>query len=495
MADVILFRPKVFEGEARAIRPRPPIGLLFVATPLIKNNYKVKIIDEEASISWLQELNKELNGSTICVGVSSMTGTQILGGLKFAKIVKDRFDIPVVWGGLHASMLPEQTVENNLVDIVVRGEGEESFLKIVTALKHGSSLKDIPNVWWKENSRIYSSPKEQFVNLNNLPLLPYRLLDCEKYINIKRSSHPNCKRIFDLNTDRGCPHRCGFCYNININDQKWRGLTAPKVIEQLEYLVKEFSLDGVNLLADNFFVDQKRVIDICTEIIKRRIKITWHADCRIDYFARYDNSFIDLLKRSGCKLLTFGIESGSRRILNLMNKDISLDEVFKANEKLSKWQIGVSYHFMAGFPEETKEDLLQTYKVMLKLYDQYPNATFLGPSIYTPYPGTPLYYKSLEMGFKPPEKLEDWARFGWDEKTCLPFIKPSYSKWLMKSVDVVKSANVIKRVSGLRLMGWWFRIRTKIIIKFNIIGPQPEARLIHFAGVIVAFAKKLLKLK
>ena len=143
MADVILFRPKVFEGEVRALRPRPPLGLLFTAAPLVENNYKVKIIDEEANIHWLEELNKELNNSTICVGVSSMTGRQILGGLKFAEIIKDRFDIPVVWGGLHASMLPEQTVKNNLVDIVLRLEKEREKifqLKLKLHLKLLSTL-------------------------------------------------------------------------------------------------------------------------------------------------------------------------------------------------------------------------------------------------------------------------------------------------------------------------------------------------------------------
>lgn len=471
------------------------MGLLFICQILLKNNYKVKIIDEETNLHWLDDLDRELNDSTVCVGISSMTGNQILGGLRFAKIIKGRSGIPIVWGGLHASILPEETVRDDLVDIVVRGEGEESFLKIVTALRRGSTLSDIPNVWWKENGKIYSNPKDRFIDLNSVSSLPYHLLDCETYIRAKRSSHPNCKRIFDLHTDRGCPHRCGFCYNINVNQCKWRGLAAFSIVEQIEYLAKKFSLDGINFVGDNLFVDRKRVVDICTEIIRRGIRIAWHADCRIDYFAKYEDSFIALLKKSGCNVLTFGIESGSPRILDLIHKDIKLDEVFRVNEKLRKYGLGVSYHFMAGFPEETKEDLLQTYKVMLKLYEQYPRANFLGPSVYTPYPGTPLYYKCIEMGFKAPQTLESWARFDWDEKTCLPFIDAKYAKWLMKSVNVVKSTNMAKRVPGLQWTGFWFKFRTKIIVKFNIIGPQPEEYLIHFVKIAVTIAKKILKAK
>ena len=493
MADVILFRPKASKEKGRALDPRPPWGLLFAATPLVENNYKVKIIDEEVNPHWEEDLEDELNASTLCVGVSSMTGWQILGGLRFSRIVKEWLGVPVVWGGLHASMLPEQTVENNFVDIVVRGEGEEALLKIVNALKSGESIDGIPNVWWKDGGRIKSNPKSRFIDLNKLSLLPYHMLECDKYRSREPSALPGCKRIIDVLTDRGCPHRCGFCYNINMNNRAWRSISAPRVIEQIEYLVKNFSVDGINFLGDNFFVNKERVRDICSEIIKRKFKITWHADCRIDYFAGYDDSFIDMLTESGCKVLTFGIESGSPRISALINKDITVEQVIKVNKSLKKHRIGASYHFMAGFPEETREDLLDTYKLMLKLNEEYPKANFLGPSIYTPYPGTPLYHKCIEMGFKPPKRLEDWAGFGWDEKTSLQFLNPEYLKWMMKSANVIKYANIVKRVSGLEWLGWWFWLRTKIIIRFNIIGPQPEIALIQCLESVIAFTKRLLK--
>jgi len=150
-------------------------------------------------------------------------------------------------------MLPEQTIMNSLIDIVVRGEGEESFLKIVTALKCGNSLNDIPNIWWKDNDKVYSTPTDGLINLDNLPPLPYQLLDFEKYIEIPQTNLPNCKRIIEVYTERGCCHRCGFCYNINMHQCKWRALAASKVVEQIECLVKNFALDGINFNADNLF--------------------------------------------------------------------------------------------------------------------------------------------------------------------------------------------------------------------------------------------------
>lgn len=489
MADVILFRPKLLRMAAVTLFPRPPLGLLAIAAPLIKNNYTVKIIDEETNIDWPNELNKELNSSTICVGVSSMTGRQILQGLNFSKIVKDRFNIPVIWGGMHPTMLPEQTIKNDLIDILLTREGEESFLQVVNAIQQGRSLKDIAGSWYKEDGRIYTGPESQFVELNNQPYpLPYHLIDIERYINIKRPYLPDCKRTFELNTDRGCPHRCTFCYNINVNKCKWRPLSCANVIKQIEYLVDNFGLDGIDFVADNFFVDKKRVTEICTELIKRKIKITWHTDCRIDYFSKYEDSFIELLKESDCKVLTFGVESGSQRILNSIYKDITLDEILLVHKKLKKWGILPSYHFMAGFPGETKVDLLATYETMIRLYDQNPKTTLIGPSIYTPYPGTPLYFKCVEMGYQPPQKLQDWAILDGIVDPNMPFRNPIYSRWLINSVAIVQ------RIShNYKWSRWWFRLRTKIIIKFKIVGPAPEEKIISLVKIIANFSRRLFK--
>lgn len=488
--SIILFRPSVDKVTVRNAVPHLPLGLLFIATSLVKDNYKVKIIDAEVNSHWIEELDKQPKDSLICVGVSAMTGGQILGGLKFAKVVKHKFKVPVVWGGLHASMLPEQTLKDEFVDLVVRGEGEESFLKIVRVLENGGSFKDIPNVWCKEKTIAHPCHKDHFIDLNNLPLPAYDLLDCERYIKKKPSYLFDCRRVLPVHTDRGCPHRCGFCYNLNVNKSKWRSFSASRIIEQIEYLVRDFLVDGIDFIGDNFFVSKRRVAEVCTELIKRNIKVSWHADCRIDYFVKYEDSFIELLERSGCKALTFGVESGSEKVLGLIDKDIKLDDVFKVNRRLKRSRIWAGYHFMAGFPGETKEDLRQTYKMMLKLYDQYPSANFLGPSIYTPYPGTTLYHKAVKTGFQPPRKLVDWAKFDWYQNPSLSFNGADYSRgWLMRSANIARRGTLVfKRMPWI---GWWYRLRTRIIIKFSLIGPQPEEMLIRLA----CFLRKRLRLR
>lgn len=494
MAEIILFRPRYSKVMGSFSELRPPLGLLFIAAPLAEHNYKIKIIDEEINPCWIEELNREIDDSTICVGISAITGRQISGGLEFSKIVKEKRRIPVIWGGVHPTILPEQTLKNRLIDIVVKGEGEKTFLKIINTLRQSKSLKDIPNISYKENDKIYSNPNEEFIDLNDLSQLPYHLLDCEKYITEKRAYLPNCRRIFDINTDRGCPYRCGYCYNASMSKNKWRALSASKIVEQIEYIVEKFALDGVNFVSDNFFVDQKRITDICSEIIKRKIRIYWRACCTIRCFAKYDDSFIDLLKESGCYGLGLGVESGSQRVLDLIQKDVTLDEVLLANRKLKNNNLIAHYYFMIGFPGETKEEVLETYKLMMEIYKEYPKAILYGPYIYLQYPGTPLYYKCIEMGFKPPEKLEDWIDIGWERQEWnafnLPYLPPHYSKWLKKSASIV-----IRSFSYPKWVHWWFRIRMEIMVKFGIIGPQPEEWVIRSIKSIIIFVKKKMMIK
>jgi len=335
--------------------------------------------------------------------------------------------------------------------------------------------------------------KTEFIDLDSLSHLPYDLINCEKYIGVKRSHLPGSKRSFELHTDRGCPHRCGFCYNININKKKWRGFTAGNIVDQIEFLVNKFSLDGINFVADNFFVDRNRVENICKEIIKRNLKIIWHADCRIDYFIKYDDAFINLLKNSGCRVLTFGVESGSRKISDLINKDINIEDVFIVNEKIKKNDMGVNYHFMVGFPDEEKEDTIETYKTMMRLHKNNRQSKFFGPSIYTPYPGTPLYTRCITLGFKDPQRLEEWAKFDWDEKTRLPFLKSDYSQWLLRSAYILN--RITSHENKHQWKTWWFRLRAKIIIKFKACGPVWEEKLMKLVRKIIYPIKKYLQKK
>ena len=154
--DIILFNPAPRSGWQPQRRVELPLGLLSIATPLDLQGYRIKIIDEFANPNWKRELLEALTEKPLCFGVTCMTGPQILHALAACRLVRERYpDVPIIWGGIHASLLPEQTLENPYPDIVVVGEGEETFLELVKALESGSPLSNVSGICYKENGKIH----------------------------------------------------------------------------------------------------------------------------------------------------------------------------------------------------------------------------------------------------------------------------------------------------------------------------------------------------
>lgn len=429
MAEVILFRPK--EKNAKVFY-RFPLGVIYLGTSLAKNGYEVKIIDMETTPDWSSELKKNVDSSTICAGVSVMTGYQIKGALDFAMALKELKDIPVVWGGLHPSLLPEQTMENGLVDIVLTGEGEKRFVRLVENIKHNNNPSDIKGILYREKGKVmFTGCEADFLNMDSLPCPNYSLVKFDYYSLQKRRFMDYKNKVVDLNTGRGCPFRCAFCYNLKFNQRKWRSLSAGRLLDIVGELKYKYGVDAINFVADNFFVDTNRVYEICQGLIERKFDIKWHSDIRIDAFLRFNDELVKLIKESGCTTLTFGVESGSDRVLEIIQKDITVDDVLKAHKKAVDFDFKMNYHFMIGFPGEDKKDIIETLK-LIRVLKKDKNAVIYGPSTYVPYPGTPLYDRSVAMGFISPQRLEDWVDYDWSERSKLASFSEGFKNYIQE---------------------------------------------------------------
>jgi radical SAM superfamily enzyme YgiQ (UPF0313 family) len=439
MADVILFFSKLQKGKEDYLLP---ISLLTIAAPLVKAGFSVKIIDQRLEKRWREILTEEIAKKPFLVGFSVMTGLQILNALEASRIVKEKSQIPVVWGGVHPSLLPEQTLTHPLIDIVIVREGEETLLELVDKLKNNESLDNVLGLTYKKNNEVFCNPNRPFIDLESLPSIPYHLVEVEKYIKkiTYTSGHPG--REIVLFTSRGCPHRCGFCYNKEYNKRRWRGKTAQRVIEEMEKLIKDYQINSFNIQDDEFFVDIKRAEKICQAIIDKGWQIELSSCCRIDYVAeRMDDNFLHLLEKAGFKTLFLGIESGSPRVEKIICKDITNEQVIKSMEKMHRFNINAKYTFMAGFPDETIADLYQTTDLILKMKKINPYVRIPPWRVFTVYPGIALYDLSVEAGFKPPRSLEEWAEY--DFSTIKnPWVTPRMKKII---------ENVIYSIKFLRL--------------------------------------------
>lgn len=455
MADAILFRPKFLDYT---IKPFPiPWGLLYVGSSLVNAGYSVKIIDELTHPHWQDLILEELKHQPIFVGVSSMTGKQIQYGLTFSAFVKKHSQLPLVWGGVHPSLFPEQTLKNENIDFVAKSESEATIIEFMNYLEGNQMIDSVKSMGFKDKDRIHINGDRPYADLEHLPRLQYSLIDIDRYTGKRFGS----QRSFELCTSRGCPHHCGFCYNMTQYNGTWRSMSIDHIFENLCELIDHYKIDGLTWREDNFFVSRERVREIAERMIREKIDLKWHADCRIDYVDSYDDSFIALLKRSGCHTLTLGVESGSNSILKHINKNITREQVLRAKDKLSKHGIYQNYHFMLGFPNESEEDVNETIDLIYELMKK--NRYFgeiCGPSLYTPYPGTTLFAESLQKGFHPSETLEGWIDMDW-HSLRLPWVTGKRSQVI---------EDIAWNIMGMsqKNMRTYFKMKFYLLAKFNL---------------------------
>ena len=405
--DIVLFNPAPRSGIQVQRRIELPLSLLCPAAPLDRQGYRIKIIDEFANPKWRRELLETLAQKPICFGVTSMTGPQILHALEGCKLVKERYpDVPVIWGGVHASLLPEQTLQNPYPDIIVVGEGEETFPELVKALESGSPLSNVSGICYKEDGKVRFTGVRPFVNLDGQPPLPYHFIHMDRYR----------RRLFGIdhisfNSSRGCTYRCSFCWDPVMHKRKWRAMSPETVLDHLSRIIRDYGIRGFLFTDDHFFIDMERACLILEGIVRADLRISISKlQIRADTLCRLDKAFLQLMVRAGVKRFSIGIESGSQRVLDLIKKDCSVEEIVEANRKLIPYPIVPVFLFMMGLPTETPDELAQSIRLAIRLTDENSNAvkTF---NIYTPYPGTELYDLAIQLGLKEPQRLEDWARF------------------------------------------------------------------------------------
>lgn len=410
MSSVILFRP-TYDARSRST-PAYPWALMYLAATLVERGVGVTILDEAANPKACDNLEQLLEEKhPVAVGISSMTGEQIKHGLAFAARVRKRSNAAIVWGGVHASLLPEQTLRHRYVDYVVVGEGEYAFADLIECIEGKDDPSEIPGVFSVLGANVHGERQELFVDLAGLPELPFHLLEPEPYI--QRRPDLGAERYFEICTSRGCPHHCGFCYIDNVHRGCWRGMEADVAFERIKSLVSRFHLDCVLFREDNFFVQRKRVERIAQRLIEEEVGIRWAASCRVNYAANYAPEFLELLRKSGCVQLTFGVESGSDRVLDFIGKGITVEQVLTAATKLKNAGIRGTYHFMGGFPTEMTGEFLDTCRLIDKLMAISPDIVVREMSVFAPYPGVKLIPECKRLGYAEPENLEAWVGMDW----------------------------------------------------------------------------------
>ncbi len=423
-----------------ALMPQTPLSLLTLCPYLEEAGYEPVVIDTRVEPDYEQKM-RDLIPDALFVGITSMTGHQVRFALNLSALVRNIAPkTKIVWGGIHASMLPAQTMADPRVDIVAEREGEQTIVELANCLSAGGDLGTVPGIYYRKDGKVAFTGRRPLMNLKELRVPSWHLIDVSRYSEI------------GVQTGRGCPWGCTFCYNHNFNDRRWRYKDADTVVAELRLLEEKHRVDHVTFYDDNFFTSPRRVRQLCEKMVAERLNIRWSTTCRADDMTKFSEDFIRLLKASGLHILFVGSESGSERILAKVEKGITVDDIRGMARITRQHDLRVHTSFMMGFPGETDEDRNKTFTMMDNLKRINPNIYITQICIYTPFPGTPLYAEAVASGFAEPATLEEWGTLTYFECN-LP--------WLKK-----KERAALENLSFITRFVFWYREIKERYIKF-----------------------------
>ncbi len=395
MIDILLISPPLSNYSERRKVPFkmphlqiiPPLGLLYNASSLIDAGFKVKVIDmdvEKLGLDAIEPIIQKFQPPIIGISCTSPLYPIIQQITRIIKGVNS--NIFTLLGGPHPTILPESVLNETSIDFLIRGEGELTVVEMMEANLHSTEkLSNIRGLSFKKDERQIHNPDRPLIkNLNTIPFPDRSMLPYRKYFAASAKENP-CTSLI---TSRGCPYKCIFCSNI-FNYPRFR--SPQNIVDEIELILDRLQLKDIEFLDSTFNLKKQLVLEVCKEIRKRRLDFSWRCICRVDLI---DREILQHLKAAGCYLVTYGVESGSDRVLKILQKGFTVSKVKQAF-KMTK-EIGLETHglFMVGVPGETQQEIKQTLTLSKKLGPDY--AQFF---ITTPIPGSKLFDLALKNGW------------------------------------------------------------------------------------------------
>jgi anaerobic magnesium-protoporphyrin IX monomethyl ester cyclase len=425
---IVFFFPSFASTEATA-----PLGILAVAGPLLNAGYQVTLIDSTITPNFKQRVLEEVKDA-ICLAVSLVTGPMIRETAEIGKAVKAwNPDFPIILGGWHPSLLPKQTLEAPFIDIVVRGQGEDTMLEVVRHLESHSSLDLVAGIGFKRDGKVHFTQERPLRPLVEMPPKAYHLADFDAY---ERS----CGRRWAMYiSSLACPFNCAYCTNAGVYGRKWNALPAEQFVAETVDLTSRYNLELLWVVDDNFLVDLDRARNIAEGLVKAGANFKWSIQATTNLTARLSTEDLRLLHRSGLHQICQGVDSGSPKVLKLMNKEFQdFDSIHQSAARCIEAGIRPSFNIIFAYPGEGPAEQRETVSFIMDACRRFPGAEFW-TNIFTPYPGSPVMEKPELIGIEPPASFEQWADF-FPRYTVLPWLKGRDHKRLQTMRDYLRIA-------------------------------------------------------
>lgn len=441
---VVLFFPSYASDEAA-----PPLALLHLAAPLVASGYDVRIVDSAVSPDCARAVLGEAQDA-LCVGISMVTGPMITQGVEVARAVRGAHPrVPIVAGGWHPSILPDQTLAAPYFDVVVKGQGETTLLEIAGRYERGErDLEGVAGCLFKRaDGRVVRNAERGYTDINALPKRPFHLVDFEAYARKCEGT-----RWILFCTSHGCPWDCSYCSNASVYGRNWKPLAPEAAVAQMAELARRYRLQVVDIIDDNYLVRRDRSLEIAERLIAEGLGVAYYIQTRTDQVDRLSDAELAILARSGLKRIFFGLESGSPRVMRSVNKRLDLETAYRTAERCGRVGIRPSFNLIFGLPAEEEEDLRDTLAVVDRIGRANPDADFF-TNIFSPYPGSPIWPLAVERGVREPQSLEEWAAF-YPKIQRLPWLQGARHARIQRIRDYIRMGYSSRQMVVEPKRGW-----------------------------------------
>ncbi len=405
---IILLNPRATKPRNR----RFPLSVMALAA-VLEGREEYEIVDgnieenpAEIILGLIRTRNVEL------LGVSVMPGPQMAAAIAVCKTIRQSYPkLPIVWGGYFPSIYTDATLNARYVDYAVRGQGEETLLELIDAIRGKRSLQGILGLSYKDMFGLHRhNPERLMKGPDTFPWPPFHRVSVDKYL---RPSFFG-KRTAAHHASIGCPFHCSFC-GVHAAYGTRELLESPARTEAiLRYLKSVYGADSVQFYDMNFFMGENHAKELARRI--EQLGLRWWCEARVDIFNRYSDQTLSALQRAGCTMIFFGAESGSDWVLKEMKKDITTEQTLAVAQRIREFGIIPEFSFVIGNPRDPERDTHETLGFIRKLKTINPKSEIIIYH-YTPVPQRTAMYGDIDGQVQFPVSPEEWATKKWMDFT------------------------------------------------------------------------------
>jgi anaerobic magnesium-protoporphyrin IX monomethyl ester cyclase len=487
MSKILLFNPR-----SAVAKHRVPNSILNIAAS-VDGRYEWVIVDGNCETDPYAKIESYLSDASFkYIGFTVMPGPQLKQAVPLAKKIKEDFPGTImIWGGYFPTNQFKAVLESGFVDFVVNGPGDHAFPKLIDALENNKPYEMIKNLIYISGDKITKSVKDDLIDQDNLPALPYENLDRfysieEKYLGKTYLG----KKTLAYHSSIGCPFTCSFCAVVPIYEARWKAKSARHIYNDIKCIKEKWGADSIEFHDNNFFVSEKRSVEFA-RLIKPE-KMNWWGMARIDTMHRFCDESLAALRDAGCRMIFFGAESGNDEMLKHIDKGgtQSGEQIEAFAARIKKFDIIPEYSFVLGMPAATPEKVMEQIDFdiqFIKKIKSINSKTEIIIYVYSPVPteGSELYNEVLSNGFSFPKNLDEWVSPQWQN---FDLRKNPLTPWLTSGmIDKIKNFETVLNgyyptVSDIRLDQWKrniIKLISALRYKINFYATPYEIKLLH----------------